>query len=258
VSGARGELDGVTVLNPRARHQASELTDRLTALGAEVIEAPVIAIEPGDADALDASLRGLADGAFVAVCFTSPNGPPAVAEALERTGLDASIFGTAATVAAIGPGTVDSMRDALGLEADLVPPAATTVSLAEAFPPGEGKVLLPRADIATNMLASGLRAKGYEPVDVAAYRTVRPAGLSDEVLDRLAAGAIDLVALASSSTARNFAELVGDRPWKARLVSIGPVTSATCAELGLDVAVEAAPHDLDGLVAAIRTAATTP
>jgi uroporphyrinogen-III synthase len=250
-----GPLDGVTVLNPRAEHQAGELTERLEALGADVLEAPVLRIEPGDEDALDAALLDLADGAHVAMCVTSPNGPPYLAAALRRIGRDARTFAAVRTVAAIGPGTAEALWDELRLVPDLLPDAFTTEGLADAFPPGEGRVLLPRADIATNMLADGLRAKGYEPVEVAAYRTVRPEGFDADVLARLTAGQVDLVALASSSTVRNFAAMVDGHDWSARLVSIGPVTSDTCRELGLDVAVEADPHDLDGLVTALVSAA---
>lgn len=246
-----GPLDGVTVLNPRARHQASELSARIRGLGGRTVEAPTIAITEGDTAALDAALRDLGDGAFAAVCITSPNGAAALAEAVERLGRDARLFAAVPLVAALGPGTAEALWDTLRLRPDLVPDASTTVALADAFPPGEGRVLLPRADIATNALADGLLAKGYEPVEVAAYRTVLPSRLDPEVVADLRDGAIDVVAFASSSTVRNFVELVGGEPWSATVVSIGPVTSATCRELGFEPDVEADPHDLDGLVQAI-------
>lgn len=250
-----GPLDGVTVLNPRARHQASELSARIRALGGRSVEAPTIAIAEGDTDALDAALLDLAAGAFAAVCFTSPNGATAVAEAVDRIQRDSRIFAAVPRVAAIGPGTAEAMWDELRLRPDLVPDASTTAALAAAFPDGVGRVLLPRADIATNALADGLREHGYEPVEVAAYRTVLPARLDPEVLAGLRRGDIDVVAFASSSTVRNFAALVGDQPWSATVVSIGPVTSATCRDLGITPDVEASPHDLDGLVEAIVEAA---
>lgn len=250
-----GPLDGVTVLNPRARHQASELSERIRALGGRAVEAPTIAIDEGDTDALDAALLELADGGFAAMCVTSPNGAAALAEAVDRLERDARLFAGVRLLAAIGPGTADALWERLKLKPDLVPDASTTVALAEAFPRGRGRVLLPRADIATNALAEGLADRGWEPVEVAAYRTVRPPRLAPEVLADLARGAVDIIAFASSSTVRNFVELVGDEPWKARVVSIGPVTSATCRELGIDPDLEAAPHDLDGLVQAIVAAA---
>jgi uroporphyrinogen III methyltransferase/synthase len=248
-------LAGVAVLVPRATAQASRLSMRIRSLGGEPVEAPTITIGPGDDAALRAALRDLADGAYAAVCLTSPNGVDAVAAALDAAGLDARAFAEARLVACVGPGTADRLWERLHLRADLVPPRSTTEALADAVPAGHGRVLLPRADIATATLAEGLTAKGYEPVDVAAYATGRPGGLPPQVLRRLEHGGIDLVAFASSSTARNFAALVGDRPWRADVVSIGPVTSATCAEVGIPVAVEADPHDLDGLVDALCAAA---
>ena len=112
-----------------------------------------------------------------------------------------------------------------------------------------------RADLASQDLPTALLAKGYDVEEVVAYRILRPAALPGPVLDQLAAGEIDLIAVTSPSTVHNLLALLEDRPWSARLVSIGPVTSAACAAHGLPVAAEADPHDLDGLVAALVTAA---
>lgn len=249
-------LTGLRILVPRAPHQARELSERIVALGGVPVEAPTIDVAPGDTTALAAALREVADGAYVAVCLTSPNGVVAVADALDGLGLDpTAVFGAVGTVACVGPGTARVLRERLSVEADLVPATSTTAALAEAFPPGGGRVLLARADLASPVLFEVLRAKGYEPEEVVAYRTVRPDRLPDRVLDDLAAGRIDLLAFASPSTVRNFVALVEDREWSGRVVSIGPITSAACRELGVEVAVEATSHDLDGLVGALVTAA---
>jgi uroporphyrinogen III methyltransferase / synthase len=251
VDGAGGSLVGRTVLVPRAPEQAGELSDRIRALGGQVVEAPVLLIEPGDADALAGATRELADGGFAAVCFTSPNGVRAVARTLEDVGLDAEVVRRPSLIACVGPGTAQALLDELGLEPDLVPRVSTTEALGVAFPRGEGRVLLPRADLASPVLPELLRAKGYLPVDVIAYRTGRPDELSSDVLDGLADGTITDVVLASPSTAQNLVTLLGPRPLRSRVISIGPVTSAACRRLHLDVAVEASPHDLDGLVEAL-------
>lgn len=243
-------LRGVRVLVPRAPAQASALSSRIRELGGEPVEAPTILIAPGDRPALARHLGRLRAGDYTAVCLTSPNGVDALADA-GATGADLA----RATVACVGPGTAGRLRARFDVDADLVPGRATTAALAAAFPPGRGRVLLPRADLATSALPDGLRALGYEPVGVVAYRTTRPEALPPDVLDDLEAGRIHLIALASSSTARNFAALTRGRHWSGRVVSIGPVTSATCRELGLDVAVEAEEHTLDGLVAALVRAA---
>ncbi|MEX2503229.1 MAG: uroporphyrinogen-III synthase [Egicoccus sp.] len=241
----------------RARAQASALAEQIRELGGEPVEAPVLRIEHGDRGALRAALHDLGQGAYTVVCLTSPNGVDAVADAIEEDDLDARVFAGVPVVACVGSGTAARLWERLRVRPDLVPERATTESLGEAVPPGSGRVLLPRADIASEILHRMLVDKGYEPVEVTAYRTTLPEALPDLVLDDLAAGRIDLLAFASSSTVRNFVTLVGDRPWQGAVVSIGPVTSRTCRELGIPVAVEADPHDLDGLVAALVDAAAS-
>jgi uroporphyrinogen III methyltransferase / synthase len=248
-------LDGIRVLVPRARAQAAALSDRIRAYGGDPVEAPVLEIEPGDDAALRAAVRDLAARDFRAVVLTSPNGVDAVADAIEEEGLDARSFAGAELLACVGRGTAGRLWERCRVRPDLVPDTATTEALGQAVPAGSGRVLLPRADIANPVLPELLRAKGYEPVEVVAYRTGVPDALPAAVVDDLAAGRIDLVAVASPSTARNLVTLLGDRRIAARIVSIGPVTSAACDALGLPVAVEADPHDLDGLVAGLVAAA---
>jgi uroporphyrinogen III methyltransferase / synthase len=247
-------LAGIRVLVPRARAQAAALSERIRSLGGEPVEAPVLEIEPGDDAALRAAVRDLAAGHFRAVLLTSPNGVDAVADAIEEEGLDARSFARAELLACVGRGTAGRLWERCRVRPDLVPATATTEALGRAVPAGSGRVLLPRADIANPVLPELLRAKGYDPVEVVAYRTGVPDGLPPDVVDDLADGHVDLVAVASPSTARNLVALLGERPVAARIVSIGPVTSAACAELGLPVAVEADPHDLDGLVAGLVAA----
>lgn len=253
-SGSAGPLDGVSVLVPRAPDQVEQLSGRIRDLGGEPVEAPTIAILPGDVDRLVEALREVALGRYTAVCFTSPNGVGSVADALGRADLGPDVFADV-LVAAVGPGTARALRRTLGVEPGLVPDRSTTTALAEAFPPGEGRVLLPRADIASATLPDVLRDRGYDPVTVDAYVTGLPDGLPDDASRRLEAGEVDLLAFTSSSTVRNFVELAADLDWTGRIVSIGPVTSGTCRELGLDVAVEASRHDLSGVVDALVEAA---
>lgn len=247
-------LAGRRILVPRAQRQAPALSRRIREAGGQPVEAPVLLIEPGDAVQLDGAVAELADGAFHGVCFTSPNGVRGVAEALRRTDRTPDVVRTATLVACVGPGTASALQEELGLRADLVPEVATTSALGAAIPPGRGRVLLPRADIASPVLPELLRERGYEPVEVTAYRTDQPATLPDGVLAELQAGRIDLIAVASPSTARNLIALAGAALDRSRIVSIGPVTSATCRELGLPVAREASPHTIEGLVEALGAA----
>jgi uroporphyrinogen III methyltransferase / synthase len=250
-------LHGRSVLVPRTRHQASELSERLRALGAEPVEAPTIAIEPGrEPAALQAALAAARDGAYDWMALTSVNGVDAVFDALDALGLDARALARL-RLAVVGSGTGDALA-ARGIRADLVPERFTTRGLADALlarpRPADGapRILLPRADIATPALTRALDDAGWVTHEVEAYRTVPAAALPDGVGERIVSGAIDVLAFASSSTVRNFVALLdGPVPAETLVVSIGPVTSATCRELGLRVDAEGEPHDLDGLVAAV-------
>ncbi|MEX0705596.1 MAG: uroporphyrinogen-III synthase [Nitriliruptoraceae bacterium] len=243
-------LAGTRVLVGRAAGQADELLDRIRRLGGVPVHAPLLEFGPGDQAALTHAVEDLEAEAFVAVCLTSPNGVHALVDSIGSRERAARLLGTV-RIACVGPGTARALEERTGLTPWLVPERATTESLARAFPEGSGRVLLPRADLANPVLSEVLVQRGHDPVDVIAYRTSCPDRLPDGVLDALAAGEIDLLAFASSSTVRNFVRLVGDQPWRGRVVSIGPVTTATCRRLGIDVAEEADPHDLDGLVAAL-------
>jgi len=253
----RRPLYGLSVLVPRTRHQAGELSERLRVLGAEPVEAPTIAIQASRTpQLLRAALTDVGNGAYDWVALTSANGVAAVVEQLAELGRDARLFAPV-RLAAVGPGTAEALA-AAGLRAELVPPTATTGELAAALvasgPPA--RALLPRADIATPTLTEALRSAGWRVDEVEAYRTVPVTELDPGVRQRLELGEIDVLAFASSSTVRNFVDLFGGPPPAGtRVASIGPVTSQTCRDLGLQVDAEADPHDLDGLVAAVRSTA---
>lgn len=246
-----GPLAGQRVLVPRAVAQAPALSARIEALGGTAVEAPVLVVEPGDLEALAQAVRRLATTGVALTGLTSPNGVDALADALERAGHDARVLAGAGRIACVGAGTAARLWDRLRVRPDLLPDRATTRALGEALPPGEGVALLPRAEQANPQLVALVAARGYSPLEVVAYRTTCPPSLPPEVVDGLVRGGIDQVAVASPSTARHLVALCGTADWAARVVSIGPVTSAACRELDLEVAAEADPHDLDGLVAAL-------
>jgi uroporphyrinogen III methyltransferase / synthase len=239
-------LFGKRIVVTRAREQASELRARLEALGAQVVELPSIAIEP-----LDFVLPDLTHYAWVV--FTSVNGVTHFFDrGLVASGLDTRALGSV-RVAAIGPGTADALSS-VGVNADLLPARFVAESLLEAFPApvvaGE-HVLLPRAETARDVLPEGLRERGYGVDVLPVYRTVRAAP-DDADVALVRGGDVDAITFTSSSTVQNFRSLVpsfeGEQPLVA---SIGPVTSQTARERGLRVDVEADPHTIDGLVAAL-------
>ena len=234
-------LAGKTIAVTRARAQASALAARLSALGAEVVEAPAIKIEP-----LNPQLPDLAS--YDLLCLTSPNGVEqlfsALSDARDLAGL---------TVAAIGPGTARALL-AHGIKADIVPERSVAEALVEALVDVPiQRALIARAEEARDILPDALRARGAEVDLLALYRTV-----AEPLDDRARAAALgaDYATFTSASSARFFHEAAGtlDGP---RLVSIGPVTSEQLRELGYEPAVEAIDHTPDGLVAALIADAAT-
>jgi uroporphyrinogen III methyltransferase/synthase len=246
---APGPLAGRRVAVTRARAQASELAARLRALGAEALEAPAIRIvpSPGPPPALED---------YDLLCLTSPNGVAALWERLRAAGRDARAF-AGLTIAAIGPGTARALAER-GLQADVVPERFVAEGLVEALAGRPvRRALVARAAEARDVLPDALRERGAE-VDVLALYETRAEALSPEEL--AAARGADYVTFTSSSTVRFFLEAAGGaealRDGDAggggpRLASIGPVTSATLREHGLEPAVEARRHDIDGLVEAL-------
>lgn len=261
-------LLGKTIVVTRTRQQASELTQKLEGLGANVIEAPTIRIEPpADPRSVQVVLHRLRDvgpAAFDAVMFTSANGVAKTRDALDALGLDARIFADI-PVAAVGPATAAACLSCLAIRPDCVPEQFNGDGLASdlcakieaTFGKTEGRrVLLLRADIGRASIVDRLRNAGLEVEDVAVYETRPVERLPDELIAALDAGEVDAVTFTSGSTARNFAKLVGDinRLGSAKLVSIGPQASAAMREWGLRVAAEAEAATLDSLVDAVSRA----
>ncbi|HEX6714834.1 MAG TPA: uroporphyrinogen-III C-methyltransferase [Thermoleophilaceae bacterium] len=240
-------LHGRTVAVTRARAQASGLAQRLARLGAEVVETPAIRIQPRAVTG-EVAQAAREIGSFAVVCVTSPNGAALLLDAVEAVGGDArSLAGV--EVAAIGPGTAAELARR-GIRPDVVAEVSTAEGLLDALAEIEvagERVLLARAAEARDALPDGLRERGADVVVVPLYDTVA------EELDETQLAAVeraDFVTFTSSSTVRFFMDALAGRglPDGARVVSIGPITSATARELGLEVHAEAAQHDIDGLV----------
>ena len=243
-------LYGKTVAVTRAREQASGLAARLRALGAEVVETPVIKIVPlaVQLDPFDFALPDDTLCAHDLICFTSPNGVRLYFERLADIHRDArGLLG--ARIAAIGPATERALR-AHGVLADVLPDRAVAESLVEAL--GDWPVeraLIARARVARDVLPDALREIGAEVDVLELYETVAEP-LSDDQLE--AVRTADYVTFTSASTVTNLLSAVGGTlDTRARLVSIGPVTSDALRAHGLEPALEAEQHDIDGLLAAL-------
>ncbi len=246
-------LSGRTVAVTRARAQTSGLARRLRELGAEVVQAPVIRIQPLADGGTGLQSPPLDLSPYDLICLTSPNGVAQLFERLTRSGhhpADARAL-AGARVAAIGPGTARALAEH-GIAADIVPERYVAESLVEALAELPVRyALIARAREARDVLPDALRARGAEVDVLELYETVAEP-LSPPAL--AAARAADYITFTSSSTVRFFLEAAGgsaDLSPATRIVSIGPVTSATLREHDLEPDVEAADHDIDGLVATL-------
>jgi len=237
-------LYGWTVLVPRTKDQAGEMSERLTSYGALPVEVPTIAVEPPRSPAqMERAVKGLVDGRFQWVVFTSTNAVRAVWEKFGEFGLDARAF-SGVKIACVGESTADRVR-AFGISPELVPAGEqSSLGLLDDFPPYDSvfdpvnRVLLPRADIATETLAEGLRERGWEIEDVTAYRTVRAAPPPAATREMIKTGGFDAVCFTSSSTVRNLVGIAGKPHARTIIACIGPKTAETAAEFGLRVDVQ--------------------
>jgi uroporphyrinogen III methyltransferase / synthase len=237
-------LYGWNVLVPRTKDQAGEMSERLTSYGALPIEVPTIAVEPPRSPAqMERAVKGLVDGRFQWVVFTSTNAVRAVWEKFGEFGLDARAF-SGVKIACVGESTADRVR-AFGISPELVPAGEqSSLGLLDDFPPYDSvfdpvnRVLLPRADIATETLAEGLRERGWEIEDVTAYRTVRAAPPPAATREMIKTGGFDAVCFTSSSTVRNLVGIAGKPHARTIIACIGPKTAETAAEFGLRVDVQ--------------------
>jgi uroporphyrinogen III methyltransferase/synthase len=251
----RRPLFGQTIVITRTRHQASELREKLAELGANVLEAPTIEIHPPDDwEPIDYAIRSIDE--FDWLILTSVNGVTGLRERLDALGLDARHL-AGVKIAAIGDATAAALLD-IGLRADLVPTQFVAESLAADLIARESmqhkRVLMLRADIARPALREKLEEAGATVEDLSIYVTKPAASLPAEVVEAITEGKVDWVTFTSSSTARNFIDLLGshrDALGKLKLASIGPITTQTLRELSLTRTGEAKTFNIDGLVQAI-------
>ena len=245
-------LFGKRIVVTRTRKQASGLSSRLRALGADVIELPTIRIEP------PTDLREFAElvqdaHSYDWIIFTSTNGVEAFFEMFFKLYDDAREIG-GAKIVAIGPATAQRVKD-FHLYVDVQPKEFVAESVVREFEKLDGlenlKVLIVRAEKARDLLPKSLAGMGAIVDEAFAYRTIPETHDVTGARRRFSEEGADLITFTSSSTVENFLDL--KLPWPAgmKVASIGPITSATARDHGLTVDVEAKQHDIPGLVSAI-------
>src|SRR6058998_2680223 len=246
-------LSGKRIVVTRTRKQASALSNKLRALGAQVIELPTIRIEP------PTDLREFAELVQDAhiydwIVFTSANGVEAFFEIFFKLYDDARELGCA-RIAAIGPATAQRVKD-FHFHVDLQPDEFIAEAVAKEFRKQGSienvRILLVRAEKARDVLPRELSAAGAIVDEAFAYRTVPETRDITGARNQLAKEGADLITFTSSSTVENFLALGLPWPKGMQVASIGPITSKTARDQGLKIDIEARRHDIDGLVEAIR------
>lgn len=249
---ANRPLFGTRIAVTRTRKQAGSLVSTLRELGADAYELPTIRIEPAPDKRAFYELVAYAHS-YDWLVFTSPNGVDAFFEAFYTLYRDAREIG-GVRIAAIGPATAARVGE-FRLAVDVQPAKYVAEEIIEALKEETSlenvKVLLARAEGARDVLPTRLADLGAIVDEAIAYRTVPETGDPTGGVQRYRDEGADIVTFTSSSTAANFHALDLPRHPGVLHASIGPVTSATMRELGMGVDIEAAQHDIPGLVEAI-------
>lgn len=250
-------LFGKRILVTRAQEQAAELSHLLSAYGGTPVECPTIqVVPPQDWGPLDQALSALAR--YHWVVFTSVNGVRPFMARLKARGLDARAL-AGLRICCIGPRTAQEL-ERHGITADVVPAEYQAEGVLDAMKAAgvDGRrVLIPRAEVAREILPEQLRAWGAQVTVVTVYRTVRPEADAGRLKALLREQRLHVISFASSSTVRNFCELF-DSPEEMKTLTagvavacIGPITAQTAAEVGLPATVVAAANTIPALAEAI-------
>ena len=249
-------LLGTRVAVTRPPRESHLLATRLTDLGAEVVDLPLIDIaDLEDGAVVDDALASLEGGAFEWVVFASAHAVRVVMDRARATGKDARAF-AGSRIAAVGKQTAHALSHR-GLDADLVPKQFTIQGLIDELGKGSGRVLFPRVADGPRAGVDALTALGWQVEECACYRNI-PGHPPAESIEAVRRGEVDLVTFTSASTAQNFVTVVGDPsalPAPPRAVAIGPATADAARAAGFEVVAVADPHDTEGLVDAVVSAA---
>ena len=248
-------LFGKTVLVTRPEGSNESFCRMLQELGAEAIGSPTKRVAPlSDYAELDEALTSL--GRFDWLVLTSANGVKHTMARLEHLHMDARNL-AGLKIAVIGPATAQALRQ-WGINADLISASATSKSLGQSLA-SQGqlagkRILLPRANEATEALPVILRDSGAIVEDIAAYRTARLPSLPVAALDALTAGTVDWIAFTSRESMCDFFALCPEGHLdtsKVKLAAIGPVTADAMRARSLTPTVTASPHTIEALVEGI-------
>lgn len=252
-----GPLNGLKILNTREAGAAAELTSRLEALGAKVLERPMLAFAPPESwEQFDRRLGELRQEDWVA--FTSATAVRFTMERLASLGVPVQKL-AGAQLAAIGSATATAL-EAQGLTVKLLPGQFQSEGLLNELLgrlPKGGRVWLPRAAEARELLVEGLERAGIEVTVTPVYTTIMPSEGLGEAKAAMDSGELDWIIFTSSSTVIHLIRMLSETDsgplaeMGVKIACLGNVTAETARQLGLAVSVLPSRQDLDGLLAAL-------
>jgi uroporphyrinogen III methyltransferase/synthase len=245
-------LTGKRILITRPQRQVEEFSTLLADCGAHVIAFPTIEIvAPGDWQPLDKAIENI--NSYDWIIFTSVNGVKYFGQRLKEKGVPRAAL-TGKKICAIGSRTKGVLEE-MGLSVRFTPQEYRAEGIAEglkALGMKGKKILLPRAREARRILPEALREAGAVVDEVEAYRTVKPAKGKTSLESILKKG-IDVVVFTSSSTVRNFMELLSDKAALngIKVAVIGPITAETARSYGLIPHIAPQEYTIPSLIQAI-------
>lgn len=251
-------LFGKRILVTRTRDQASELVMLLEENGANCLEGSTIAlVEPDSWTATDTALANIES--YNWLLFTSINAIKFFFKRLHTQGMDARDL-NGIQIGVVGTATAEALLT-YGIKADLLPEEFTGEGLAEALllkgVKGH-KILIPRALKAREILPEKLQEGGALVTVAPVYQNVRPDDY-ELVRNALIEKQIDMVTFTSSSTVRNFLEMLAikdDEEFEqllgdVKIAVIGPITAKTALNSKLEIDVQPETYTIAALVDAI-------
>lgn len=247
-------LFGKSIMVTRSRTQISSLVEKIMDLGGNPIEVPTIKIDKIENNIeLENEIKNIKD--YTYLVLTSKNGVDIFFDKLDEMNLDSRALANL-KVCAIGCATANEIKNR-GIKADIIPEKFIAEYLFEELKPilkPNDKVLMPRAKNARDFLVDKI-GEICEVKEIHTYETVVDPTKKEEVLDILNQGETDYITFASSSTVRNFVEIIGkenlDKLENIKVISIGPITTQTAKELNLKVYEEADVATIDGMISTI-------
>jgi len=249
-------LFGKGIVITRPEEQSEEFAALLRDEGARVIFFPTIRIvPPEDYGDLDRAIYTIEK--YQWIVFTSANGVRFFFERFCKLRNDIRDL-RGIKICTIGPAT-QARVEGYNIRVDMVPEEYISDGVVEAFSDVDisgANVLLPRAEIAGDIIPDGLSELGANVDVVTAYRTVSSGEDGEAIRELMDSGKIDVITFTSPSTVTNFMDIIGDRadiPNRIKIACIGPVTENACKKAGLGVDIMQGPYSIPGLVEAIET-----